>query len=94
MNHTITGGDIKEDNISAASTGLELDELVSGGSDLLSSSSLECGATWRNVLTKQSGAGHHVSEEHSLESLLVLQQAVQGFSWNLNMTLIEVNQNK
>ena len=64
MDNSITGGNIKQYNIGTTSTGLELDELVSGGSDLLSSSSLECGAAWWDVLTQHGGTGDHVSQQH------------------------------
>ena len=83
MKHSITSELIKEDNIGTSCAGVDLDEFVSGGGDLLSSNSLESCASWRNVLALDAGSRDDMSQQHGLQLLLVLQQAVQLINWNL-----------
>jgi len=83
MNNSIISQLIKEDNIGASCTGVDLNELVSGGSDLLSSNSLESCAAWWNVLALDSGSSDDMPQQNSLQLLLVSQQTVQSINWDL-----------
>ena len=83
MNNSIISQLIKEDNIGASCTGVYLNELISGGSDLLSSNSLESCAAWWNVLALDSGSSDDMPQQNSLQLLLVSQQTVQSINWDL-----------
>ena len=63
MNHSIAGKNIKQHHIGTASTGVQLNEVVSGGSNLLPRGSLEGCAARGDVLPLQGGAGHHVPQQ-------------------------------
>ena len=75
MNNSIGGDHIEENNVGAASTGLDLNEvaLVSGHGDLLSPSSLQLGGAGRDVLPLD-GGGHDVSQQHLCKLVFVLQE--------------------
>jgi len=83
MKNSIASKLIKEDNIGTSSAGVDLDEFVSGGGDLLSSNSLEGCASWGNVLALDAGSRDDMPQQHGLQLLLVLQQAVQCINWDL-----------
>ena len=63
MDHSVGGDHIKENNVGAISSGLDLYEiaLVSGHGDLLPPSSLQLSGAWRDVLPLDCG-GHDVSQ--------------------------------
>ena len=71
MNHPIAGNNVKEDNISASSTGVDLDEFVPGGCDVLPRGSLEGGGARGDILSLHTGPRHNVPQENVLKSLLV-----------------------
>ena len=75
MNNSIGGDHIKENNVGAASTGLDLYEiaLISGHGDLLPPSSLQLSGAWRDVLPLD-GGGHDVSQQHLCKLVFVLQE--------------------
>ena len=86
MDHTVSGDHVKENDVCAACAGLELDELVSRGGDLLTGRRREAGGAWREVLALHSGAGDNMSQQHLLQFLLVLQQTIEIVHRNLNRT--------
>ena len=68
---------IKEDDVSTAGTGLQLDELVPGDVEVLTVGCLDGGGAGGEVLAGHGGAGDDVSQQHRLELLLVLSEAFQ-----------------
>ena len=82
MNNTIACKNIKEDHMSRASTGCDLDIVVSGNSDLLPTCCLKLGISGGDVLALQGSSGNHMAEKHSSESFLVSKQTVQGICRN------------
>ena len=64
MNNTIGSFLVEEDNVGAASTGLQLDELVSGDADFLASSSVDGGGAGGEVLAGHHSPGDHVPHQH------------------------------
>ena len=71
MNNAVAAKNIKEDNIGAASAGVDLNEFVPGGGYVLPRGSLESGGAGRDVLSLHGGARHHVPQEYILEGRLV-----------------------
>ena len=74
---------VKEDDVSTAGTGLQLDELVPGDVEVLAVGGLDGGGARGEVLTGHGGAGDDVSQQHRLELLLVLQQGIELISGHL-----------
>jgi len=83
VDHSVGGEDVKEDNISLAGGGLDLDELVPGHIDLLAAGGLEGGGAGGDVLTLEGGAGHNVPEEDGLEGILVGEKGIESISGDL-----------
>jgi len=83
VDHSVRGEDVKEDNISLAGGGLDLDELVPGHIDLLAAGGLEGGGAGGDVLTLEGGAGHNVPQEDSLEGILVGEKGIESISGDL-----------
>ncbi len=83
VDHSVRGEDVKEDNISLAGGGLDLDELVPGHIDLLAAGGLEGGGAGGDVLALEGRAGHNVPEEDGLEGILVGEKGIESISWDL-----------
>ena len=88
MNNSIGGDHIEENNVGAASTGLDLYEiaLVSGHGDLLSPSSLQLSGAWRDVLPLDC-SGHDVSQQHLGQLVFILQKTCQSFLGHLQQRI-------
>ena len=88
MDHSVGGDHIKENNVGAISTGLDLYEiaLVSGHGDLLPPSSLQLSGAWRDVLPLD-GGGNDVSQQHLGQLVFILQKTCQSFLGHLQQRI-------
>ena len=88
MDHSVGGDHIKENNVGAISTGLDLYEiaLVSGHGDLLPPSSLQLSGAWRDVLPLDCG-GHDVSQQPLGQLVFILQKTCQSFIGRLQQRI-------
>ena len=83
MDDSVGSSLVKEDDVGTASTGVKLDELVPGDGEFLSVGSLDGGGAGGEVLAGHLCASDHVSQQHRLELLLVIQQGVELVSRDL-----------
>ena len=83
MEDSVGASLVKEDNVSTASAGLQLDELVSGDVEILSVGGLDGGGARGEVLAGHLCASDHVPQQDRLELLLVIQQGVELVSGDL-----------